>query len=69
VRSGAPAASVRGMDNETRRPVEIDDALFADLDLFLRDSDREAPFLTEPRDEREPEDALNAQILAGLVTP
>lgn len=42
--------------------------LFADLDLFLREPDSEGPFLTEPRDEREPVEALNSQILAGLVS-
>ena len=57
------------MDNEKRTPVEIDDALFADMDLLLHESDREAPFLAEPVDQRAPEDALNAQILAGLVSP
>jgi hypothetical protein len=44
--------------------------LFADLDLFLRESDREDPILPEVRhDEREPEEDLNSQILAGLVSP
>ena len=45
------------------------DDLFADLDLFMRESDREDPILPEiRRDEREPEEDLNSQILAGLVS-
>jgi hypothetical protein len=50
-------------NNETRADP------FTDLDLFLREPDREDPILPEtPRDEREPEEDLNSQILAGLVS-
>jgi hypothetical protein len=49
---------------------ETRDDLFADLDLFLRESDREDPILPEVRpDGQEPEEELNSQILAGLVSP
>ena len=65
MRAHAGASSVRGMDHTGTR-----DDLFADLDLFLRESDREDPILPEVRpDGREPEEELNSQILAGLVSP
>jgi hypothetical protein len=65
VRSRAAASSVRSMDRTRTR----DDA-FADLDLFLRESDREDPILPEVRDDgQEPEEELNSRILAGLVSP
>jgi hypothetical protein len=43
----------------------------ADLELMLAESDREDPYLTQPRHADEPaaEESLNDQILAGLVTP
>ena len=42
-----------------------------DLDLLLAERDREDPILTPaPRpDQPEGEDAIDEQILAGLVTP
>jgi hypothetical protein len=50
--------------------IDNSDALFADLDLFLRESDREDPILREVRKELPaPEEQLNTQILAGLVSP
>ena len=65
VRSRATASSVQAMEHTETR-----DDVFADLDLFLRESDREDPILPEVRhDEREPEEELNSQILAGLVSP
>jgi hypothetical protein len=46
------------------------DDLTADLDLLLRESDREDPILPEPLDpSREPEEEIDSQILAGLVHP
>jgi hypothetical protein len=43
----------------------------ADLDLLLAEADRDDPILTPPRAERsaEPREALDSQILAGLVSP
>ena len=48
----------------------IKDDLTADLELLLRESDREHPILPEPLDPgREPEEEIDSQILAGLVHP
>ena len=42
----------------------------ADLELLLAESDREEPFLVPRRPEKpEPEEEIDEQILAGLVTP
>jgi hypothetical protein len=42
----------------------------ADLDLLLREADRDFPILSAPRTEdREPRESLDSQILAGLVSP
>ena len=43
----------------------------ADLDLLLREADRDDPILTTPRAGREgePRESLDEQILAGLVSP
>lgn len=44
--------------------------LTADLELLLRESDREDPILPEMIDpEREPVEEIDSQILAGLVHP
>jgi hypothetical protein len=40
-----------------------------DLDLLLRESDREDPILPEPHDPERPEEEIDALILAGLVHP
>jgi hypothetical protein len=46
------------------------DAFTADLELLLRESDREDPILPEIRDAgQSPEEEINARILAGLVSP
>ncbi len=46
------------------------DAFTADLELLLRESDREDPILPEIRDaDQRPEDEIDARILAGLVSP
>jgi hypothetical protein len=43
----------------------------ADLELLLAEADRDEPILSPPRDEHteEPREALDSQILAGLVSP
>jgi hypothetical protein len=43
----------------------------ADLELLLAEADRDDPILSAPRDVRdaEPREALDSQILAGLVSP
>jgi len=42
----------------------------ADLELLLRESDREDPILPEIRDaDQTPEEEIDARILAGLVSP
>ena len=43
----------------------------ADLELLLAEGDRDDPILSPPRDETasEPREALDSQILAGLVSP
>ncbi len=43
----------------------------ADLELLLRESDRDDPILSAPRSEDagEPRESLDSQILAGLVSP
>ena len=46
------------------------DAFTGDLELLLRESDREDPILPEIRDaDQAPEEELNERILAGLVSP
>ena len=46
------------------------DELTVDLELLLRESDREDPILPEMLDpQREPEEEIDSQILAGLVHP
>jgi hypothetical protein len=42
----------------------------ADLDLLLREADRDDPILSAPRTEgSEPRESFDSQILAGLVSP
>jgi hypothetical protein len=46
------------------------DAFTADLELLLRESDREDPILPEIRNaDQAPEEEINERILAGLVSP
>ena len=53
------------MDDPTRT-----EDLTNDLELLLRESDREDPILPEVRAQgQEPQDAIDEQILAGLVSP
>jgi hypothetical protein len=42
----------------------------ADLDLLLREADRDDPILSAPRTANgEPRESFDSQILAGLVSP
>jgi hypothetical protein len=43
----------------------------ADLELLMREADREDPILSAPRTQAtdEPRESLDSQILAGLVSP
>ncbi len=41
----------------------------ADLELLLVEGDRDDPILSMPREDAEPREALDSQILAGLVSP
>jgi len=51
----------------TPRPPET---CTSDLELLLRESDREDPILPEIRDaDQTPEEEIDARILAGLVSP
>ena len=46
------------------------DRFTADLELLLRESDREDPIRPEIRDaDQAPEEEIDARILAGLVSP
>jgi hypothetical protein len=45
------------------------DDLTADLELLLRESDREDPILPEIRTDQAPEEEIDSRILAGLVHP
>jgi hypothetical protein len=57
--------SVSAMDHT--RP---DDRFTADLELLLRETDREDPILPEVRDaDLEPQEEIDSRILAGLVNP
>jgi hypothetical protein len=62
----SPAVSVVGMNNDPRTTTAE-----PDLRLLLAEADREDPILTTPprEDAFEGEEALDDQILAGLVTP
>jgi hypothetical protein len=42
-----------------------------DLELLMREADRDDPILSAPRPEtaEEPRESLDSQILAGLVSP
>ena len=49
---------------------ENTDAFTANLELLLRETDREDPILPEIRDaDQAPEEEIDARILAGLVSP
>lgn len=59
------------MGSDPRTPLETPDDPYADLDLLLAESDREDRFLSLARrpDAPQGEDAIDAQILGGLVNP
>ena len=60
-----PTASVAAMEH-----TEIREQPHADFDLLLLEADREDPILPEVRhDAQRPEEDLDSQILAGLVSP
>jgi hypothetical protein len=47
-----------------------EDRFTADLELLLRETDREDPILPEVRDaDQEPQEEIDSRILAGLVHP
>ena len=51
-------------------PTPSNDKFTADLELLLRESDREDPILPEIRDaDQAPREEIDARILAGLVSP
>jgi hypothetical protein len=56
---------------DPRSLYESSHTTLSDLDLLLAESDRDDPFLAAPLREDTPrdEDAIDHQILAGLVTP
>jgi hypothetical protein len=58
------------MANDPRTPLIPSDP-YADLDLLLAESDREDRFLSPARrpDAPEGQEAIDEQILAGLVSP
>ncbi len=62
---GARGSSVPDMDTTPRN-----DDLSADLELLLRESDREDPILPEIRNgDQDPIEEIDSRILAGLVSP
>ena len=65
---GRAASSVAGRWSTTTEPRRSADA---DLDLLLAETDREDPIPASRRAprRREPREEIDAQILAGLVTP
>jgi hypothetical protein len=76
MRPGDRASSVAGkevvpMASDPRTPLRLPDDPYADLDLLLVESDREDRFLSPaPRpDAPEGQEAIDEQILAGLVSP
>jgi hypothetical protein len=72
VRIGAPAPSFLAMDERQITHVPGSHAPYADLDVLLNESDYAWARLAPVEDDAEPADtvdAMNAQILAGLVSP
>ena len=61
--SGLPSGAMERNPKNT-------DTFTGDLELLLRESDREDPILPEiRRGDQAPEEELNERILAGLVSP
>ena len=61
----------RGRGTSVSAMDRTDEARFtADLELLLRETDREDPILPEVRDaDQEPQEEIDSRILAGLVNP
>jgi hypothetical protein len=59
------------MANDPRPPLQTPGNAHADLDLLLVETDREDPILAQAGRAGAPsgEDAIDEQILAGLVSP
>jgi hypothetical protein len=69
-----PAAGLASLTSEEKGRHEMTEPKItisdADLDLLLREADRDDPILSAPRSEgSEPRESLDSQILAGLVSP
>jgi hypothetical protein len=72
VRSGGAASSVKRMDESQLSTIPVSHTPYADLDMLLNESDAVWATLAPVEDDAErPDtiDAMNAQILAGLVSP
>jgi hypothetical protein len=76
MRAGGGASSVADkevvpMANDPRTPLTIPSDPYADLDLLLAETDREDRFLSPAPRPGAPEgrEAIDEQILAGLVSP
>ena len=72
MRIGGPASSVLEMDERQITAIPGSHTPYADLDLLLNESDYAWASLAPVEDDAErPDtvDAMNAQILAGLVSP
>ena len=63
----SPRAAAPRLPDMEHTPTK--EALEHDLDLLLRESDREDPILPEPHDPERPEEEIDSLILAGLVHP
>ena len=70
-RAGGPGIGARGATSfRSMDTTPSTDKFTADLELLLRESDREDPILPEIRDaDQAPEEEIDARILAGLVSP
>ena len=72
MRISGPASSFLGMDERQITAIPGSHTPYADLDLLLNESDYAWASLAPVEDDAErPDtvDAMNAQILAGLVSP
>ena len=71
MRIGGPASSVPDMDERQITAIPGSHTPYADLDLLLNESDYAWASLApvEDDEDRPTVDAMNAQILAGLVSP
>ena len=72
MRLGRCASSFEGMDDDRLIITPTSHTPYAELDLLLNESDRtwtELAPLPDDADRPDTVDAMNAQILAGLVSP